>query len=106
MIVEQIHKVMSILLISLTAIILSSVLIRYLLKKGTKEALLMNEKLEKDLKDVETYIRCCIIDADSKKGIPIMLSLLSKIPGVDKERIQVLNTNFRRRFYVSEPLKL
>ncbi len=101
MTVESIHSVLSKIFVILVAITIMGIVIKRIIDKGKENAKMANAALAIDLAKVEQFISHCDVTKANEESISIMIMLLSKIPGVGKEYLQVLNSNFRRKFYVT-----
>ena len=67
----------------------------YLIKIGKREAEMI---FESDYCNLREFIQYCKIDEVNEARIIIRLNHLAGLKGADIEKLQVLNTEFRRKF--------
>ncbi|MEN6569031.1 MAG: hypothetical protein ABFC18_03360 [Rikenellaceae bacterium] len=85
-------------IIAIVALSLVLVGIIYMIRIGRKEAEMI---FESDYYHLADFIKHCHLTEENELKIKLQLIHLSKMPGADKEKLQVLNSEFRRKFTAS-----
>jgi len=70
----------------------------WILRVGRKEAEMI---FDSDYENLKYFIKECDLTEENELRIRLRLIDLSKMDGADKEKLQVLNSEFRRKFTVS-----
>ena len=85
-------------IVSIVVLAVIMVGIVWILRTGRKEAEMI---FESDYYHLREFIKDCHITEENELKIRCRLLHLSKMPGADVEKLQVLNSGFRRKFTVS-----
>ena len=85
-------------IIAIIALTGMAIAICWIIRIGRKEAEMI---FESDYYNLREFIKDCHITEENELKIRCRLLHLSKMPGADVEKLQVLNSEFRRKFTVS-----
>ena len=82
-------------IISIAVLAVMAIGIVWILRIGKREAEMI---FEADYENLDYFIKHCDVNEDNEATISRELYRLSKMPGDDVEKMQVLNKTFRDRF--------